>query len=263
MTTILRQQTQTRLDRQLIGTELLEGVAAGEFEYADVDDWDRFVSHGGRPSELGSVDWLRLTGLRADYRKLHQGIGALHFEHADKALPINASENIAKMSARLVVAMKNKTPLNNLLDDLKHVQPRVFDLPRIPALIIDDESDQASINTKRPGDPATAKKDVVARTKINDLIVQLLDLMPRAQYVGYTATPFASVFVDPNDRLGVFPRDFIIGLDRPADYMGAADYHDFRAPPPGKMSNERSYVRDILGEDLDDANLRRASIAFC
>ena len=89
------------------------------------------------------------------------------------------------------------------------------------ALIIDDKSDQASINTRKP-----TKREIQQRTSINEAIAGLLEFLPRAQYVGYTATPFANVFVDPNDDLGS-PRDFILSLERPVGYMGAADYHDF------------------------------------
>ena len=52
--------------------------------------------------------------------------------------------------------------------------------------------------------------------------------MPRAQYVGYTATPFANVFVDPDDPEDIFPKDFIVGLPRPAGLHGRR-----RLPRPG------------------------------
>ena len=90
-------------------------------------------------------------------------------------------------------------------------------LGEIPALIIDDESDQASVNTTNP---KKWEEGAIERTAINDLISQLLELLPRAQYVGYTATPFANVFVDPGDADDIFPRDFILSLDRAPGYMG-------------------------------------------
>ena len=262
MTTILRQQTQRRLDKQLIGKELLKGVAAAEFEYANADDWEEFIAHGARPRDLGVVDWIRLTTLASDYRRLRQGLAALHFNPLDDTQPINARVNLNATPIRLVVAMKNVSPLDALIADLKRVVAQKFDLSRLPALIIDDESDQASINTRRPGQAVRSKSDVRARTAINKRIVELLELLPRGQYVGYTATPYASVFVDPNDEVGIFPRDFIIALDRPDGYMGASEYHDFRPPPPGTMSNERRYVRDVRGEDRAEANLRKALDSF-
>ena len=253
MTKILREQTQRRVDRQLIGQELLKGVASGEFEYEGVPDWDKFTSYGGKPSAQGSVDWRRLTSLGQDYRRLGAGIGALHFEHSVSDEPANSAANLRLMPVRLIVAMKQVTPLGAMIKDLRQVARAGFLIGDIPTLIIDDESDQASINTKRP-----TVGDLRRRTAINKRIVELLELLPRAQYVGYTATPFANVFVDPNDALGIFPRDFIIGLDRPDGYMGAVDYHDFGSRAEGVPSKEAIHVRGVCGSDLDEGNLRRA-----
>ena len=69
----------------------------------------------------------------------------------------------------------------------------------------------------------------------------MLELMPRAQYVGYTATPFANVFVDPSDDVGIFPKDFVIGARRPDGYMGCHDFHDLdevKASVDVSQSNE-------------------------
>src|SRR5207249_1507097 len=122
--------------------------------------------------------------------------------------------NLHRVPARLAIVKKNKAVLTKLVKDLKKITARLSD---IPALIIDDESDQASINTTNPKTWEAGRPE---RTAINFLISQLLSLLPRGQYVGYTATPFANVFVDPGDAANVFPRDFIISLDRPPGYMG-------------------------------------------
>src|SRR5690606_11094607 len=86
-----------------------------------------------------------------------------------------------------------------------------------PMLLIDDEADNASINT------AYAKDEV---TRINGQIRELLSLFHRSCYVGYTATPFANIFIDPDTddealKQDLFPRHFIIGLDAPSNYFGA------------------------------------------
>lgn len=84
-------------------------------------------------------------------------------------------------------------------------------------LIIDDEADNASVNTNSLSDDPT---------KINAEIRQLLDLFTRSSYVGFTATPFANVFIDPDSKTemlksDLFPRDFIYGLNPPSNYNGA------------------------------------------
>src|ERR1019366_427956 len=64
------------------------------------------------------------------------------------------------------------------------------------------------------------------RTATNESIVKLLKLLPRSQYVGYTATPYANALVNPDDPEDLFPKDFIVSLDRPRGYMGVSDFFD-------------------------------------
>ena len=77
-------------------------------------------------------------------------------------------------------------------------------------LLIDDEADNASINTKPEHDTAT---------KINRSIRDILRLFDKSGYVGYTATPFANIFI-PIVEDELFPRDFIINLPVPSNYIG-------------------------------------------
>jgi hypothetical protein len=83
-------------------------------------------------------------------------------------------------------------------------------------LIIDDEADNASVNTNKPeNDP----------TKINAEIRKLLNIFTKSNYVGFTATPFANVFIDPDSQTemlenDLFPRDFIYSLNSPSNYYG-------------------------------------------
>lgn len=115
----------------------------------------------------------------------------------------------------ILVIKKNKSTLTNLIDWLKHSAK--YNLKKHPMLLIDDEADNASINTRDSGEDAT---------EINKKIRELLRLFERSAYVGYTATPFANVFIDPDtvdEMIGedLFPRDFIISLDPPSNYVGA------------------------------------------
>ena len=82
--------------------------------------------------------------------------------------------------------------------------------------MIDDEADNASVNTRAANEDPTA---------INTRIRALLRLFTHSSYVGFTATPFANVFIDPDnvtDMLGsdLFPRDFIYSLEAPTNYVG-------------------------------------------
>ncbi|MFE3194704.1 Z1 domain-containing protein [Nocardia sp. NPDC059240] len=260
---MLREQTQRRLDMELIGREnILGGANEFDSDYADDPDWGKgkFVSFGEMPSKLGAFDIVRMTTRDDDYKSLLQGIMALEFEKHEPNLPLYHPKNLHRANARLMVVKKNKTVLGKLVKDLKKIKT---DLREIPVLIIDDESDEASLNTTNMGKPNAE------RTAINLKISELLRMLPRAQYVGYTATPFANVFVDPADTEDIFPKDFLISLPRPDGYMGVADFHDIDSEIPldernFENSNELAHVRDLTApEDGDDtADLQRALDMF-
>ncbi len=231
-TNMLRAQTQRRMDMELCGRENLEReISAYDQKGHDYDtdpDWiaDRFLHHGGRPSDTGHTDIHRLSTHRWDYRRLRQGVAALEFERRERNRRFYDPINLFTSNARLVVAKKNSSVLRALVADLGRITDR---LGEVPVLIIDDESDQASVNTISPKKWAEGRRE---RTAINRLISDLLRMMPRAQYVGYTATPYANVFIDPSDVEDIFPRDFLVSLPRPAGYMGPEDFHDFGTCQP-------------------------------
>lgn len=259
---LLRAQTQRRLDMELVGREnILRGASEYESDYADDPAWPqgKFLSHGGLPSAMGGFDIVRMTTRDNDYKSLLQGIVALEFEKQEPALPLHNPRNLHRSSARLMVVKKNQTVLAKLVKDLNKIKTP---LAEIPVLIIDDESDEASVNTSNPNKPDAE------RTAINDKISELLRLLPRAQYVGYTATPFANVFIDPSDAEDIFPKDFIVSLPRPEGYMGVQDFHDLDSPIPREErtfanSNEKAHVRDIhLSSEEDGSALQKAMDMF-
>lgn len=132
----------------------------------------------------------------------------------------------------IFVIKKNVSVLKKLYASLKNINTSssVTQIPA-PMLMIDDEADNASINTnKQDEDP----------TKINNYIRKILKLFARNTYVGFTATPFANVFIGYNtqDEMladDLFPRHFIYSLESPSNYCGAKKY----------FFNENSNVRFI------------------
>lgn len=119
----------------------------------------------------------------------------------------------------------------------------------IPVLIIDDESDYASVNSNKIGaDPTT----------INSLLRKLCSISTRTSYVAVTATPFANIFIDDEESEDLFPEDFIYILPTPAAYIGVlktfgnrneedASEHD---SPEGLPSD--SPVRLLNQDELED-----------
>ncbi|WP_154605506.1 Z1 domain-containing protein [Arthrobacter sp. AQ5-05] len=130
----------------------------------------------------------------------------------------------------LMVVKKNATVLNRVNEWLES------DLTDLPVLIIDDESDQASIDTNYDSQDYSdlnnadqgdfsAEKELDPST-INGLIRQLVGKFRRVTYVAYTATPFANIFIDPEASSQIhgqdlYPGNFIISLPRPGAYVGA------------------------------------------
>lgn len=118
----------------------------------------------------------------------------------------------------ILVVKKNKRIMENLqnwiLDVGGKLKPGEAEggerwIPGCPALIIDDEADNASINTSKEG-----------RSSINKAIVGLLTSLEKAAYVGYTATPYANLFADINDEENIYPRNFIVNIKPPGNYLG-------------------------------------------
>jgi hypothetical protein len=187
----LRQQTQGRLDEGFVGldsTALFRDKSSVAVGVGKIDE---------------SFSGWSLTSTSSDFNK-------------------SAAE---RMSGRLAgintpvlfVLKKNKSVLEKLEQWIRiyNTNPANIKCP-LPMLLIDDEADNASVNTKADEDPAV----------INACIRKLLKLFNKANYVGFTATPFANIFINPysdNEMLkeDLFPRDFIYALDAPSNYVGA------------------------------------------
>ena len=135
----------------------------------------------------------------------------------------------------IFVVKKQKTVLTELL---KWIQARVADTPssmpdwkfvtKLPLLMIDDEADNASVDTGEQvfNDDGTPDEEHQPKT-INSLIRQLLHSFTRKAYVGYTATPFANIYIHHKGATAkegpdLFPKAFIINLAAPSNYVGPA-----------------------------------------
>lgn len=117
----------------------------------------------------------------------------------------------------VLVVKKNKRILNNLIKWLSKSRDDTTGKIMLPMLLIDDEADNASVNTRSEDDSPAA---------INACIRKLLHEFYQASYLGITATPFANIFINPeteDEMIGddLFPRDFIYSLAPPTNYIGA------------------------------------------
>ena len=144
--------------------------------------------------------------------------------------------------AQLAVIKKNVSPLRELKDAVRRTLPAVRKQLRI--LVIDDECDQASINSAR------GELDMTA---INHRIRELLSLLPAVTYVGYTATPFANVLINPYPVDGqelddLYPKDFVTTLPPSDSYFGAERLFGVMPSDPGNVQPEEEgldMIRDV------------------
>jgi len=189
----LRNQTQLRIDEGFVGRDSARLLSHKEDSFVGVGTFDQTR----RP--------VTFTNSLKDFSKA-------------MATGVGVSLQTLKEPAVFVIK-KNSSTLKNLLEWLaEHNAGRGGKKVEAPMLLIDDEADNASINT------AYGRGEV---TKINGQIRSLLEMFQRACYVGYTATPFANIFIDPNTddamfKEDLFPKNFIVSLDPPTNYFGAS-----------------------------------------
>jgi hypothetical protein len=190
----LRRQTQERLDEGFVGLD-----SSGELTTVRTIRTNRAVG-------VGLIDGTRMAGVfTSRLRDFNRDIlNTLGFRLDIFHEPV------------LVVIKKNKSILQNLEKWLAEFNAGPDGKINAPVLVIDDEADNASVNTRKDDeDPA----------EINRRIRSLLERFTHSSYVGFTATPFANVFIDPdtNDEMlgnDLFPRDFIYALEPPSNYFG-------------------------------------------
>lgn len=167
-----------------------------------------FIVLSGLHNNLRRQTQLRLEEQLVDLNE-HRWL-PLTSETGDFGNPVKATPLLAQKDLRLLaVVKKHGLRLNNLIGWLKRADEAGV-LNNCPILMIDDEADQASPNTRK-----AAQK----RAVINGLIIRLLSF-PKVAYVGYTATPFANFFIDPTFPEDLYPRHFICDLPMSADYFG-------------------------------------------
>lgn len=156
----------------------------------------------------------------------------------------------------LLVVKKRVSILDNLHKWLKVRAERDAGVPGgdivrgVPLLIIDDEADYASANTNEFRDQDGNIDEDADPTNTNKNIRRLLTLFEKSAYVGYTATPFANVFIHHegwNRNFGedLFPRSFIINIPAPSNYLGAEKVFGLDRPGAEGESRGLPIIRKV------------------
>jgi hypothetical protein len=186
----------------------------------------------------GFLGWDTRLNLALSVNNRRVGVGTLLGERMLRVIPSTNAEETGDFSLHIanqfnvrlggdpviMVIKKNGSVLRNLTRWVRSLSPSGPDQPTegIPLLVIDDEADYASVNTR----PLRTRDDEeIDPTVINRRIRELLDSFTASAYVGYTATPFANIFILPEQAVGrygedLFPRDFLINLPVPSNHVG-------------------------------------------
>jgi len=213
----LRSQTQLRLDQGFLGFDTQLNRA---FDHENLR-----IGVGRLPGEeFITVHSLTSSADRGDFnRKVASQV----------AVVVGGSDPI------LLVVKKNKSVLQNLINWAVSIRGQMDPISQkkivhnIPLLVIDDEADNASVNTiSIPRDENGTPLGDYDVSAINGKIRSLLSHFEKSAYVGYTATPFANIFIYPEGETAshgedLFPRDFIINLPPPPNYIGPSQIFGF------------------------------------
>jgi hypothetical protein len=221
----LRSQTQLRLDQGLLGFDT-------QFQSRTDEDKQARIGVGALPGaeelKIGSVTSSLQKG---DFTKVR----AQNFSVPIGEMPI------------LLVIKKYGSILENLIDWVTTlngvpVSPESKEkrVPDVPLLVIDDEADNASINTKDADETPTA---------INRKIRRLLKAFDKSAYVGYTATPFANIYSSKSEDsvfgLDLFPRNFVENLKAPSNYFGPTRVFGLEAANDDEVKPPLPIFRDV------------------
>lgn len=216
----LRKQTQLRLDLEVLGYETREDATHGAPKGVSMISGNKKLL----------VDCLTYNDNKGDFKGTKASIALFQ-----------------NMTPMIAVVKKNTTVLKHLLKFLSSSPISCYTNEKldVPILIIDDEVDQASVNTKD-------SDDVDDASKINAGIRKIIDKCNRCSYVGYTATPFANIFINPFVSEGqlddLFPKNFIICLPTPKGYSGIDEYFSIS----DEEDTEISYDLCRFINDFDD-----------
>jgi hypothetical protein len=196
----LRKQTQERVDAGVIGKE-----SKARFENSKVIGVGKHRGPNYRAAYLTTTD--------EDFSKKLGNSFGIHFSTVDGPI--------------VFVIKKWASILENLYEWIKdkhELDPAAGKKLSRQMMLIDDEADYASINTKHDRGDITA---------INNNIRRLLSLFERSTYIGYTATPFANIFIDPETEKAVvgddlFPKDFMVRIPTPDSYVGQKHFFQLK-----------------------------------
>lgn len=213
----LRQQTQQRIDEGFVGAD----------SNAMMKQKEDGITVGAGKYDTSVINPMVLTSTADDFKA--QNAKNLNFDLRNINGPV------------IFVVKKNSAVLKRLNKWLSTFNQNGKEKINHSLLVIDDEADNASVNTK--ADPEETP------TAINGQIRNLLAMFAKSSYVGFTATPFANIFIDPENENNMFfedlfPKDYIYSLNAPSNYTGARNIFG--------EGGTASYMLVEINDDVED-----------
>lgn len=185
---------------------------------------DRFYSD---LTASGGLDWHVLDHTsKPEYMKDIKSEERLLVEDLKLNAYQDGNSNGMWLHRYVTVCLKNSSRLRNLI---RWLQAKPQRAAKLRILVIDDEADQASVNTRKMR--AEMSEEEQERTAVNQLIIDLVNgkdeegAPSRApfqamNYVSFTATPYANVLNEAYTT-SLYPKDFICSLPESNEYFGA------------------------------------------
>lgn len=177
-----------------------------------------------------------------------QGIIGLLDQWQDPHAPLQQRQTV------VLTVMKQTTHLRNLNKLLKKL-----DLSSVSALIIDDEADQASMNTQAQ---ANAAQQLARESTTYRRLMELRGLLPSHTYLQYTATPQAPLLISIIDSLSASWVEVLQpgnGYTGGITFFGAPPDRRPNSPPPERSAVQAAIVRIIPATEIPSANNQLAS----
>lgn len=241
----LRAQTQDRIDEGVIGrksVDLIQRRASNKYGVGD-------------HSMINTRAVYAYTSTPYPVKE-----GSKSMKHGDfdinKARELNVPIN--GTDPTVLVVKKNKSILENLIvwleDKGNSTEGGFKKVSDVPLFVIDDEADNASVNS--------GKNDIKT---INRLIRTLLHLFTKNTFIGFTATPYANLFIpstwDPEATTIVknglelpigpdlFPKHFIINIHASSDYIGADKIFGYENTLTGEKKDPLDLIRLVKDQE--------------
>jgi hypothetical protein len=204
----LRSQTQMRIDEEVIGRDTSDQAQVKRIGVTTLPN-EGYIN----------VDTFTTQDDGGDFsRSFAQQVGGVQ-PGSDRPMLLIVKKNVSVLGNLIRYFRECLDTLGN--EYVLRTGENESMLNNLPLLLIDDEADQASPNTRPPAND----DGELDPTTINRNIRQLLNLFNQKAYVGYTATPFANIFIHHEIEHSIYGRDlfpssFIVSMEAPSNYFG-------------------------------------------